>query len=182
MSQALDKISIVFHWAVALGFIGVTAIGVYMADGNDYSLYDTHKSLGILLFAVILARVAWRLKKGWPKPVRQYERIEQSLSKAVHWVLILGTVIMPISGMTYSTMSGHGIGIFAWRFVPDNVDLNAEHGVEVRNAFLDTFAHTTHEIVGYVLIAAIVLHVAGALKHHMIDKDGTLRRMLGRTV
>lgn len=166
------------HWIVAIGFIGLSALGIYMANTETWPLYHWHKSLGIILFGVILLRVVWRLLQGWPIPLNSYERREQVLAKIVHWTLLLGTIAMPITGMIYSGSSGNGFGIFGWALVQATPDPGNPGSVIPYNESLMQVGETAHEIIGYGLIVAIVLHIAGAIKHHLIDKDRTLLRML----
>lgn len=168
------------HWIIAVGFIALSALGIYMALTETWWLYHWHKSFAILLFAIILLRVVWRLKQGWPVPVQRYQRHEQQLAKLVHWVLLLGTLAMPITGMIYSGSSGNGFGIFNWTIMPANPDPANPDNTIPFNATLMAFGETAHEIMGYTLVVALLAHIAGALKHHLWDKDGTLLRMLGK--
>jgi len=178
-----DKLSLTtrsLHWIIAMCFIALTSVGIYMANTETHSLYSLHKSMGIILFVVILLRVGWRIKQGWPTPAGQYQKIEQRLSKITHWILLLGTVAMPITGMLYSGMSGHGFGIFGWTIVKGNYDPKNPGEVIPYNELLSAIGEQTHEIIGYTLTLAIVLHIIGACKHHFLDKDRTLLRMLGK--
>lgn len=178
-----DKLSLTtrsLHWIIAVCFIALTAVGIYMANTETHSLYSLHKSIGIILFVVILLRVGWRIKQGWPTPAGEYQKIEQLLAKVTHWILLLGTIAMPITGMLYSGMSGHGFGIFGWTIVKGNDDPESPGEVIPYNELLSAVGEQTHEIIGYTLAVAIVLHIAGACKHHLLDKDRTLLRMLGK--
>lgn len=87
---------------------------------------------------------------------------------------------MPISGMMMSGFGGHGIFIFGFELVAMNPVPANPNEVIATNAQLAGIGHEMHGFIGEVLIFAIVLHVVGAVKHHVIDKDNTLRRMLGR--
>lgn len=170
----------VLHWLVAIGFIGLSALGIYMANTETWSLYDWHKSLGILLFVIILLRVIWRLWHGWPVPSHVYQRREQQIAKITHWTLLLGTIAMPITGMIYSGSSGNGFGIFGWALIQATPDPANPATVIPYSENLTQIGETTHEIIGYLLVVAILLHIAGSVKHHVFDKDRTLLRMLGK--
>lgn len=178
--NALSKTTIWLHWLVAAIMIFMLAVGAYMALTGTFGLYEIHKSIGVLVFILLLARVVWRLKQGWPQPVCRYSAIDQLLAKFTHWALLLGTLAIPLTGMLYSGASGHGFGIFGLTIVPTNHDL-AEQVIPYSQK-LNVFGETAHEWIGYGLIAVLCLHTAGALKHHLIDHDGTLRRMLGKSV
>lgn len=177
--QTLSPLTITLHWVIALTLIALMGVGFYMATFEYYPLYDWHKSFGVLIFAIILLRVWWRIKNGWPVPVRAYPALEHRLAQATHWVLIVGTLLMPISGMLYSGLGGYGIKVFGWAMVPGNKNpLTGE--TEPFHAGLSGLGQFTHEWLGYLLAGAIILHIVGALKHHLIDRDRTLLRMLGR--
>lgn len=180
--QKLSKTTVALHWIVGLSMIGLLAVGQTMEIFEIYALYPIHKALGFLIFFVILARVLWRFKNGWPTPVSEYQKHEQVLSKLVHWVLLLGTIFMPISGFLMSAVGGHGVDVFGLEIVARNPDPINAGKVLAHNADIAGAAHEVHDILGKVMMAAVVLHIAGALKHHIADKDGTLRRMLGKPV
>jgi cytochrome b561 len=178
--EQLSKISLSLHWIVAFGMIGLIAVGFYMTNTETWGLYSIHKSLGVILFIFVFLRVLWRIKNGWPIALQTYPRHEQILAKTIHWVLILATLAMPLSGMLYSGASGHGFGVFGWVLVPLNPDPDQAGQVIALNAALADIGHEIHEVLGYLVSLAIVLHVAGALKHHLKNKDRTLLRMLGK--
>ncbi|MBL4827420.1 MAG: cytochrome b/b6 domain-containing protein, partial [Spongiibacteraceae bacterium] len=135
-----------------------------------------------LIFTIILIRVIWRIRAGWPQAVSQYTRIEQLLSKTVHWVLMIATVLMPIFGLIGSGLDGHGFGFFGLEIVAENPDPTKPFASIPYNETVAEASKEMHELVGTLLMAAIALHVVGALKHHLIDKDGTMRRIFGAKV
>ncbi len=177
--QKFSPLTIALHWVIALTIIGMLGVGFYMATFEVYALYDWHKSVGVVIFAVILLRVWWRIKNGWPVPVRTYPAVEHRLAQVTHWVLIVGTVLMPISGVLYSGLGGWGIKVFGWMMIAGNKNPTTGQ-TEPIHAGLAQLGEFTHEWLGYVLACAVILHITGALKHHLFDKDRTLLRMLGR--
>ena len=164
------------HWIVALGVIALIGVGLYMSKNEAYHLYTPHKSIGIILFIFILWRVVKRLRMGWPENISNGPNYEHKLAKIVHWILIIGTILMPISGMIYSWSGGHGLGIFGWTLITENLD--AAGKTAAINLELAQSAHQAHGVIGKVLVVAILLHLVGALKHHFMDKDATLVRMI----
>ncbi len=174
----LTKTTIVLHWLVGLTIITLIAVGLYMSEYEVWDLYPIHKSIGMILFVFILYRFIRRMKRGWPQPVGQYKGYEIILSKVVHWVLIIGTILFPISGMISSGAGGHGLSIFGLELLASNYDASGE-AIALNSALAD-LGHETHEILGTVMIVVISLHILAALKHHFIDKDNTLKRMLGK--
>jgi cytochrome b561 len=161
--------------------IALIAVGIYMEETETYALYPIHKSVGVLILPFILYRVIWRMQQGWLTPVSIYSKVEQMLSKIVHWVLILGTVLFPVSGMMMSGGGGHGIPLFGLTLLARNPNPENPQEVIPLNETVAGIGHEMHEILAGVMIAAIVLHLIGALKHHFVDKDATLRRMAGKS-
>ena len=175
----LSPMTIFLHWLVGIVMVGMLVVGVYMVETETFHLYAWHKAIGFLIFFVIVYRIVWRIKNGWPIPVTQYKKTEQILAKAVDWILIIGTVILPISGFLQSSLSGHGVNVFGFEVVARNIDPNNIKKIIAHNKELESFFHFIHYQVSYIVIGALVLHVSGTFKHHFIDKDNTLRRMLG---
>ncbi|WP_299569796.1 cytochrome b [uncultured Shewanella sp.] len=177
-STTLSPITRMLHWIVGVGMISLLAIGVFMAETKTYSLYSWHKSFGFIIFFVVLLRVLWRIKNGWPSPAGNYTPIEHILSKLVHWLLILGTLLLPISGFLMSSLGGNGVDVFGLEIVARNVAPANPQKALAHYPQIASFFHSVHHWAGYAIIASVFLHVAGALKHHIIDKDNTLKRML----
>lgn len=175
-TSSLTRTEISLHWIVGLGMIAVIAMGLYMTRAENFALYGVHKSLGIILFGFILWRAVLRLRKGWPEDVSSGNRMEHGVARVIHWVLILGTIAMPLSGILDAYMSGRGLSIFGLDLLAANLG-DTGRGIAI-NKNLAEFGEIIHLVAAKIVIAAIILHVAGAFKHHIIDKDGTLRRML----
>lgn len=178
-ADRLSTTTVVLHWVVGLSIIGLLAVGIYMHEAEVHALYPLHKSFGVIIFFIALARILWRISNGWPTPAGQHQKWERLLARSTHWVLIAGTVVMPISGFLMSSLGGHGVSVFGLELVAPNPDPANPDKVIAHNAALAGIAHETHFVAGVAMIAALSAHVAGALKHHVMDKDGTLRRMLG---
>ncbi len=175
----LSPLTLLLHWVVALTIIGLLASGVYMVENKAYDVYPWHKSFGVLISLFVFVRVVWRIINGWPKDVGVYKLWEKVLARAVHYILIVGSVLLPVSGMMMSALGGHGIKVFGWSLVAKANMPEAAGLIAPLNKELAGLANQAHMIIGYILIACIALHVAGALKHDIIDKQGVLRRMLG---
>ena len=169
-------VSIVLHWLVAITVIGLFAVGFWMVDLSYYSQwYRTaphwHKSTGILLAVVMLGRVMWRFISPPPQPLPDHKNWERKTAGAVHVVLYVAIFLLVVSGYLISTEDGRPISVFNWFDVP-------ALGALFNNQA--DIAGVIHEYTAYGLISLAVLHALGALKHHFIDKDHTLKRMLGR--
>ncbi|NDV90913.1 cytochrome b [Alteromonas sp. 345S023] len=176
--------TVLLHWLVGLTIIGLLAVGIYMSENDVYELYPWHKAFGFLVLFVALARVVWRMKNGWPAAAANtnYTPIERKLAAVVHWVLISATLLMPISGLMGSVLGGHGLDVFGVEIFAPNYSVDDPEKTLPINYALSKAGGAIHFYLGYTLIVALLLHVAGALKHHLIDKDGTLKRMLGKTI
>lgn len=176
----LSKLTVRLHWLVAAAMIGLFALGQVMSHNELLELYPLHKGLGILVLLLVLPRVLLRLKEGWPAPVAAAPPAQERLAKVVHWALLIATVAMPVSGIMMSGAGGHGLAIFGLELLSANPDPASPGEVIPFNATLAGIGYFGHQIGSKLLLLALVLHVAGAVKHHLVDKDATLTRMLGR--
>lgn len=169
----LSNITISLHWIVAATIIGLIIF--------DMSYPVIHQSLGMLMFIFIILRVIWRLRNGWPTPASTYQKYEQIAAKTVHWLLLIGTLILPISGMLISGAGGHGLDLFGWEILAPNLNPADPEEVIPLNKTANDIGHMLHNPVSNIMLVLIFLHVAAALKHHFLDKDNTLRRMINFT-
>lgn len=180
MPPPLDLASRLLHWGVGLAILGLLAMGFIMAQGEIWPLYPWHKSLGIAVLGLAVLRATWRLRQGWPSPLGPGSRLTRGLALAVHGLLLLLTLLMPLSGMAFSGLSGHGFALFGWTLMAPRHDPAQPDEVLPLDESLASLAHQAHEVFGWLLAGLLVLHIAAALKHHLVDGDDTLRRMLGR--
>lgn len=169
VSQAL-------HWTIALLVLVMAAIGLSLDElprsPKWFWVYDLHKSIGLLVLALVVMRLAWRLFAGAPPPVPGLPRVQRIAAGATHWLLYMLILAMPLSGWLYDSASGlrplRWFGQFA---VPKLVAPD--------EALAGEF-HDIHETLFIILIAVVLLHVAAALWHHVFRGDATLARMLPR--
>lgn len=167
------RISIINHWTMAILFISVLSLG-FVLDffGSGRALrgpwMEAHKAGGVILLMFGLWRVGWRLAQGFPKDVVHMPTWQHLSAKLVHWVLLGAMIIMPISGILLSLYSERGINVFGLFVIP----------AQGENELVSRFASMTHEILAYVVAGSILMHIAAVLKHHLLDRDETLARML----
>ncbi|MBN7820911.1 cytochrome b [Bowmanella yangjiangensis] len=164
--------SIVLHWLSALAVIGLFALGWWMVDLDYYSEWyreapHLHKSIGILLALTTLLRLLWRFKK--PRPETLGKPWEVNLSHFTHVLMYILLLAIFTSGYLISTADSRGIDVFNWFTVPGL-------GEWIENQ--EDLAGEVHEWLAWSLIGLVVLHALAAIKHHVIDKDNTLTRML----
>lgn len=162
-----------FHWSSALTVFGLFGVGLWMVDLTYYSeWYKTaphwHKSIGILLAFLTLARVIWKHLSVSPKI--EGKPFEVLAAKWVHIAMYALLFVMFFSGYLISTADGRGIEVFGWFEVPSIGELFANQ---------PDIAGNIHYYSALTLIGLAALHGIAALKHHFIDKDDTLRKMIG---
>ena len=173
-TQGYGLISIVIHWVVALLVVGLFALGFWMVDLSYYSdWYQTapmlHKSVGVCLFSLMVVRLLWRWVNPKPYPLGSHQAWEKKLVKLGHIVLYCVLFVLMISGYLISTADGRAISIFGWFDLP---------ALFIGLPRQEEFAGDVHKILAWGLIILSAGHALAALKHHFIDKDTTLSRML----
>lgn len=169
-------VSIFFHWLSALSIFGLFGLGYYMVDLTYYhSWYKTapelHKSIGIVFFTLMIFRLVWRYKQVAPRHLTSHSSLEKKAGKAIHSLLYCLIFIIMIAGYLISTADGRGIEVFEFITIP-------AFGSLIENQ--EDIAGLVHKWLAYLLIALAILHALAALKHHFIDKDNTLNRMIGK--
>ena len=167
------------HWSFALFLITMLSIGFYMKN-NSYNpeLYQLHKSLGVMFCLLVFTRLLWRIKHPWPSSSQSSSK--ECLVRCAHLTLIALMVLMPITGFMLSALSGFGIHIFGTFIVPENFDLAGK--ITPINDTIYQSSKNLHNIFAYSFSILITGHVAAALKHHFINKNNTLKRILSAQV
>lgn len=168
-----DIISRSIHWVTALAVIAMFAVGLWMVDLTYYSTwYKTaphwHKSAGILIAALTVFRLIWRKVK--PAPAIEGSAFERKAAHAAHHLIYTLLFVIFISGYLISTSDNRPIEVFNWFAVPALGELFPNQS---------DIAGNIHYYSAIALIALAVLHALAALKHHFINKDNTLRKMIG---
>lgn len=167
-----------FHWLIALLVISMIPLGIYANDlpydtgealAFKAQMFSIHKTLGVLIFFTALARIAWAISQPKPALLNANKRLEATLAEIVHWTLYAALVLVPLTGWIHHAATT-GFAPILWPF-GQGLPL-----VPKDDATAHTFA-ALHIIFERVLALSILLHVVGALKHHFIDKDLTLKRI-----
>lgn len=170
-------ITVGLHWIIAIAMIMMLVFGLYLENlprsPEKGELIGLHKSVGALILVVAFIRIYWRYLNKFPKPISDLPSWQEKLASFAHWFLILGTVFMPISGIMMSVGGGFGLSVFGLEIV-------ARGGEKIE--ILSQVGHTIHGLGGKLLILFVLLHMAGAIKHQVIEKDGTISRMLGKKI
>lgn len=167
-----------FHWSIALMILTVIPLGL-LAERAPYAtpeqldskalLFSLHKTLGLAIFFTALARILWATTQPKPQLLNGDKTLEALAAEAAHWLLYGSLVLVPLTGWITHAAS-EGLAPIWWPFgqslpiIPKSATLS------------DTFA-ALHMVFERVLVITLLAHVMGALKHHIMDRDFTLRRM-----
>lgn len=166
------------HWITAFAFILAITIAIiaeeFMEKGPERTeLFQLHFSLGVSIFMLMLIRMLWLKMSPNPVPIGD-NRKEIVLAHIVKGFLYLSMLALPISGYIMVDLKGVEINVFGQFVLPHLFEPDKE-------STLRAIAKTLHVWGGFAIIAVLLLHIAGALKHHLILKDNTLLRMLGKS-
>ncbi|POP41925.1 cytochrome B [Superficieibacter electus] len=170
-------VSIALHWLVAIAVYAMFALGLWMVtlsyyDGWYHKAPELHKSIGIVLMLTLVVRRIWRTMSPAPAPLHQYYRLTRVSAVAAHIALYLLLFAIIISGYLISTADGQSISVFGLFNVPATLtDAGAQADL----------AGNLHLWLAWSVVILSVVHALAAFKHHFIDKDDTLRRMLGKS-
>ncbi|WP_017931647.1 cytochrome b [Robiginitomaculum antarcticum] len=172
------RVAVILHWVIALLILGQLAGGLFFTNLSfathaelRISLTQFHKAVGLTVLVLSIARLIWRLTHRPPALPVGMSRMEHMAAKATHilfYVLIIG---IPLAGWLMVSAYKNPIsyfGVFNWPKIP---------GFEGQNDFGEIM-HEVHEYMAFAAIALIALHIGAALKHHFINKDNVLARML----
>lgn len=168
-----DLMSRLNHWIIAIAMIGMLLFGLYLEYGGlereaRRPLLGIHRSIGVLVLLYGTWRVAWRLMNGFPQPAAHMPPWQVRASRAAHWSLLAGILLMPLSGICFTVFRGRDVDVFGWFSIPATAEA----------LWIVSLSSVLHQYVGYGLCVIVLLHVGAALKHHFIDHDATLTRMI----
>jgi len=169
-------VSVLLHWVLGLALIGLFAVGLYMTDlpfsPQRLKLYNWHKWAGVTLLALSAFRLIWRLTHRPPALPVAIESAMPGWQKlahhATHHGLYLLFFAVPLLGWAYSSAAGFPIVLFGVLPLPDFVPVSEE---------LAELIKPLHKLSAFAMMALVLLHVAGALKHQLVDRDGLIARM-----
>lgn len=161
------------HWLTAGLVFWLFWLGWSMVDLplglQKFQDYALHKSLGLTVLALVLLRLLWRRLNHVPALPSGMTRLETIAAKAVHHGIYLLLVLLPLSGWLYSGATASPANLFGYVSVPDLVPANEAAATAFR---------LIHDVAGKLLVLCLALHIAGAFKHHFVNRDAVLERML----
>ena len=172
-----------FHWLTSALILAIIPLGIIASDmayatneqlAQKAYLFSWHKTLGVAVFFVALLRIIWALTHAKPAPLHPERKAQTLLAEMIHWLLYSALVITPLTGWI-SHAAQTGFAPIWWPFGQSLPFVPKD----------ETVAHlfdSLHWVFGKVMIGSVLLHIAGAVKHVVIDRDSTLRRMwFGKT-
>jgi cytochrome b561 len=171
-STRYGAVAQLFHWAIVAliiiqFFLANKAANLPIGPAKIATL-ATHKSFGMTIFGLAVLRLIWR----WFNPVPSLPagpRWQQHAAHISHWLLYGLILVTPIVGWLSSSARNFPVSWFGLITLPDFVEPNKE---------VYDFLNSTHEALAFTLLCVALIHAAAALKHHFIDRDNVLRRML----
>ena len=169
-------LTIILHWLAAVLILGLFSLGYWMVELGYYDPWykqgpELHKSFGFILFALMVVRLWWKLKQTQPLPLNSHTKFERTASAITHKALYFLVFLIIFSGYLISTADGRAIEVFQLFNIASMGELFTNQ---------EDTAGLIHQYGAYTLIALVIVHALAAIKHHVIDKDSTLIRMLGK--
>lgn len=173
MTTRYTRTAIVLHWLTALLILSIIPLGMFMTDLKlsplKLQLYSYHKWIGVTVALLVLVRLAWRCAHKPPALPADLPLWQQRAAHSVHHLLYILMLCIPVSGWLMSSAKGVPVVYLGWLQLPDLVS---------KDKTLGKLLETTHGLLAYTLLFLLALHLAAVIKHHFIDHDGTLSRML----
>ena len=169
--------AILFHWVIALLFIFQGGLGFYMSDlsADDpakFTTYQLHKSIGLTILVLSLLRLAWRLANRQPDLPEMMPAWERRVAHLAHIALYAGLLLVPLSGWAIVSASPLDIPTLAY-----NTVLVPHLPLPVSEAAEDLWSDL-HETFAKIVMAIALIHMAAALRHEFVLRDGLLSRMI----
>lgn len=175
MNTHYTKTAKALHWTIAVMIFGLIGLGFYMHDlpisPSKLKLYSWHKWAGVSVFVLALIRVLWRLNHKAPALPSTMAAAQRAAAHLGHLALYALMFAIPVSGWMMSSAKGFQTVWFGLLPLPDLVS---------RDKVLGDQLLALHQWLNITLIALLAVHVLAALKHHIIDRDDILKRMLPR--
>lgn len=171
-SEHYTRTAVALHWLVGALVAAALTIGWIMADMHTsptkLEMFSWHKWIGITVLALFFVRLLWRLSHPAP-PLLPMAAWQHYAAQAAHGMLYALLLVQPLTGWLYSSASGHSVVYLGLLPLPDLI---------AKNPALAPSLKDVHEACAWLLVTFIALHALAALKHHYVDRDDSLRRML----
>lgn len=166
-------VAITLHWLVAFGLLGAFTLGLYMQElplsPAKLRLYSYHKWAGVTIFLLVLARLAWRATHPPPPLPGTMPLWQRRLAQLAHQLLYVLLVAIPLSGWLMSSAKGFQTVWFGIVPLPDLL---------AKDKVLGEALAEVHSALNFSMATLVCVHVGAALKHHLLERDDVLARML----
>ena len=167
-------IAIVLHWSIALLTIALFFLGIWLVELDYYDSWFQlapwwHKGLGVLILLLVLIRIVWRGLSIKPLLNASIPDWQKTLASLVHSFLDLLLIMICLSGYFIVTAIGDALAVFSWFEIP----------AILTTKNMEDIAGEVHYLLAYLLMVIVFVHILAALKHHFINRDNILNRMLG---
>jgi cytochrome b561 len=173
LSTRYTPAAVALHWILAILIIGNLVFGLYTVNlpisPQKLKLFSYHKWVGVTVLLLSAARLLWRATHAAPALPDAMKPWEKALAHASHTLLYVLFFAAPLSGWLFSSAAGFQTVYLGVLPIPDLLSKNKELAEVLKLA---------HHWINYTLAAVVVLHAAAALKHHFVDRDDVLTRML----
>lgn len=173
MPSAYTRTAIALHWLVAVLILAALPLGLTMTEmplsPQKLKFYSWHKWLGVTVFLLVLLRLVWRATHRPPPLPASLPAWQRHAADATHWLLYALMLAIPLSGWLMSSAKGFQTVYLGLIPIPDLLAKDEALG--------ETLA-AVHAVLAYTLMVLLTVHVAAALKHHWVDRDDVLVRML----
>ena len=172
--QRYTRTAMTLHWLIALLIVVAFLLGLVMSDMPGLSMtklkyFSWHKWLGVTIFMLAVARVVWRATHCAPPLLASLPSWQRLAASWTHRLLYLLIIVIPLTGYFYSLAAG--VQVVYLGLIPLPVLI-------AKNDVLKELLKNAHTVLNFSMAGLVALHILGALKHHFIDRDGTLSRML----
>jgi cytochrome b561 len=169
--QSYPSLAIAIHWFTALCVFGLIPVGLLMANLDEGPtqdrLFSMHESIGLLVFALTVVRLAWKAAGGLPKPAEVLTPFERVASQTAHGLLYLLLLITPVIGWLGVGAFGGDVDVFGLFTLPS---------ILAKDEVLSDQIFNVHLACGILIVLVVIAHVVGAIVHGMRG-DGVVQRM-----
>jgi cytochrome b561 len=175
MNQSINytRTAIALHWLIAIAIVATFGVGLFMHDlpltPFKLKIYSWHKWAGVTIFLLVLFRLGWRFTHLPPGPPAGMPAWQHTAAELAHRFIYILMIVIPLSGWLMSSAKGFQTVYFGVLPLPDLLAKNKELGESL--AFV-------HKALSFTLAGLVLGHAGAAIKHHFIDRDDVLVRML----
>ncbi|MCH9769696.1 MAG: cytochrome b [Gammaproteobacteria bacterium] len=162
-----------FHWLVAIGIIMMLILGAclgFIPKPTRFVFINIHKSLGLTILVLMVLRLLWRWVNPTPRLPSNIPAWQRFGAHLTHGLLYLTVILIPLSGLAMSTAGGYTTKFWWW--------FTVKMPWVPKDKSLGHLFENIHYYLAWVVTALLIIHILAAIKHHLIDRDNVLKRML----